>query len=210
MYYRSLQQRIKIYKQAGYTAIPLNIKKIALQDEYDRLLQLELSQEQLEHSITNREANYVDAIEPIAVYTSPNLFKIKHIKAKVFKLAEVSTADELREKYPVIKEKRLNFRYKAAWVECLLIIAEVTKQSHITKRFYKAVDRAIEIELKSIEDDIYRHETPDPDLYTLLSDNELVGPGWQKNQSTVSSLMRAYVISKCQDAGLDPSEYFLN
>jgi hypothetical protein len=209
MEYRSLQQRIKPYKEAGYTEVRLNTQKSVLQDEYSRLLNLQLSQSQLEGAIASREADRINAIDPNVAYVSPDLYKFKDIKAKVFQLAQVSTTNELRREYPILKDKKFDLRYKSSWVECLLLIAEITKQSRLNEKFCEAVERAIEIELKSIDDDLYRHETADPDLYTILADNRLIGSSWEKNQSTVNSLMRAYVINKCREVGLDINEYFL-
>ena len=225
MNYKLLQQRIKQYKKAGYKNIRLNSKKSILELEYNRLLQLGLSQEQLEQAIANSDTDKiergrcfwlrsisnraVEAIDPIAVYASPNRFSLRLIKKKVFQLAEVLTLRELKQNYPIIKEQKFNFRYKSAWVECLKLIAEITEQFRENQKFYQAVERAIEIEIKSKNDEFYRHETPDSDLYTLLSDHHLVSSAWEKNQSITNSLKRAYVLNKCRETGLDPHIYSL-
>ena len=209
MNYKLLQQRIKQYKKAGYTNIRLNSKKQVLELEYNRLLQLGLSQEQLEQAITNSETDRIEAMDPIAIYVSPESYSLLLIKNKVFQLAQVATLKELKQNYPIIKEQKFNFRYKSAWVDCLKLIAEITEKSRENEEFYQAVERAIEIELKSTDDEFYRHETPDSDLYTLLSDHNLVGSAWEKNHSVTTSLKRAYVLNKCREAGLDPYIYSL-
>ena len=209
MNYKLLQQRIKQYKKAGYTNIRLNSKKNVLELEYNRLLQLGLSQEQLEQAIANGDIDRIEAIEPIAVYASPNRFSLQLIKKKIFQLAQVADLKELKQNYPFIKEQKFNFRYKLAWIKCLKLITEITEKSRDNKEFYQAVERAIEIELKCKDDEFYRHETPDSDLYTLLSDLNLIGSAWKKNQSITNSLQRAYVLNKCREAGLDPHIYSL-
>jgi hypothetical protein len=209
MNYKLLQQRIKPYKQAGYTNIRLNSKKNVLELEYNRLLQLGLSQEQLEQAIANRDTDRIEAVDPIAVYASPDHYSLQLIKNKVFQLAQVPALRELKQNYPIIKEQKFNFRYKSAWVKCLKLIAEITEKSRENEEFYQAVEKAVEIELKSKNDEFYRHETPDLDLYTLLSDHHLVGSAWEKNESITNSLKRAYVLNKCREAGLDPHLYSL-
>ncbi len=209
MNYKLLQQRIKQYKKAGYTNIRLNSQKNVLELEYNRLLQLGLSQEQLEQAITNHDTDRIEAIDLVAVYVSPESYSLQLIKNKVFQLAQVAALKELKQNYPIIKEQKFNFRYKSAWVECLKLIAEITENSRENEEFYQAVERAIEIELKSTKDEFYRHETPDSDLYTLLSDSNLVGSAWEKNHSVTTSLKRAYVLNKCREAGLDPYIYSL-
>ncbi len=209
MNYKLLQQRIKQYKKAGYTNIRLNSKKSILELEYNRLLQLGLSQEQLEQAIANYDTDKIEAIDPIAVYASPERYSLKLIKQKVFQLAQVTVLKELKQNYPIIKEHKFNFRYKSVWIDCLKLITEITEKSRDNEEFYQAVERAIEIELKSKDDEFYRHETPDSDLYTLLSDHNLVGSIWEKNQSITNSLKRAYVLNKCREAGLDPIIYSL-
>ncbi|ASC71656.1 hypothetical protein XM38_026100 [Halomicronema hongdechloris C2206] len=209
MDYRFLQQHIKPYKEAGYTTIRLNAQKSVLEKEYHRLLGLNLSYQQLEQAIFNREKDRIKAIDPFEVYVFPERYKLNEIRTKVFELAHVSSLQELRGEFPALKDKDFDFRYKLPWVECLLMIAKITQQARLNQEFYDAVERAIEIELKSLEDDFYRHETSDLDLYTLLSDNKLAGPVFQKNQSNSSSLMRAYITRKCEKVGLNPSEYFL-
>ncbi len=209
MNYKLLQQRIKQYKKAGYTNIRLNSKKSILELEYNRLLQLGLSQKQLEQAIANSDTDKIEAIDPITVYAFPDRYSLQLIKKKVFQLAQVSTLQGLKQNYPVIKEQKFNFRYKSAWVECLKLIAEIKEQFRDNQEFYQAVERAIEIEIKSKNDEFYRHETPDPDLYTLLADRNLIGFAWNKNQSITNSLQRAYVLNKCREAGLDPHIYSL-
>jgi hypothetical protein len=210
--YRLLQERIKPYKMAGYTNIPLNSNKTILEAEYHRLLQLGLSQDILEQDILNQKATQVQDLDPLNVEIFPDQYSLGLIKDKIFHLAEVNNCKELLQNYPIIKDKSLDFRYKSSWVECLKIITEVTQQSRDNQEFYQAVDRAIEIELKSREDDFYRHETPDPDLFTLLCDHHLVGVSWEKekNKSLQASLKRNYIIRKCEESGLDKTDYLLN
>ncbi len=202
MNYKLLQERIKEYKQAGYTSIRLNCDKSILEVEYNRLLQLGLSQKQLEEAIANSNTDKIEAIDPITVYAFPDRYSLQLIKKKVFQLAEVLTLKELKQNYPIIGEQKFNFRQKSAWVDCLRLIAEITGKFRENKEFYQAVERAIEIERKSKDDEFYRHETPDSDLYTLLSDHNLVGSAWEKNQSITNSLKRAYVLNKCLEAGI--------
>lgn len=209
MNYKLLQQRIKQYKKAGYTNIRLNSKKSILELEYNRLLQLGLSQKQLEQAISNSDTDKIEAIDPITVYAFPDRYSLQLIKKKVFQLAQVAALKELKQNYPIIKEQKFNFRYKSAWIDCLKLITEITEKSRDNEEFYQAVEKAIEIELKSKDDEFYRHETPDSDLYTLLSDHNLVSSAWEKNQSITNSLKRAYVLNKCLEAGLDPHIYSL-
>lgn len=209
MKYRLLQKRIKVYRQAGYTSIRLNEKKTVLEREYNRLLQLNLSQTQLEKAINNRSVEQIAAIDPLAVYASPQDYRLQQIKEKVFHLAQVKTTKELRQNYPLIAEQNFNFRYHSAWVKCLQLITTITEHSRANAEFYQAVEIAIEIEIKSRNDEFYRYETPDSDLYTLLLDNNLIGAAWEKNKSSNAALKRAYILRKCCSAGLDPHEYSL-
>ena len=209
MNYKLLQQRIKQYKKAGYTNIRLNSKKSILELEYNRLLQLGLSQKQLEQAISNSDTDKIEAIDPITVYAFPDRYSLQLIKKKVYQLAQVAALKELKQNYPIIKEQKFNFRYKSAWIDCLKLITEITEKSRDNEEFYQAVEKAIEIELKSKDDEFYRHETPDSDLYTLLSDHNLVGSVWEKHHSVSTSLKRAYVLNKCREVGLDPHIYSL-
>ncbi len=202
MNYILLQQRIKQYKQAGYTNIRLNSQKSVLKMEYNRLLKLGLSQGQLEEAITNSDTDKIEAIDPTIVYAFPDRYSLRLIKKKVFQLAQVLTLKELKQNYPIIKGQKFNFRQKSAWVNCLKLIAEITEKSRDNQEFYQAVEKAIEIELKSKDDEFYRHGTPDSDLYTLLSDHNLVGSAWEKHQSVSTSLKRAHVLNKCREAGI--------
>ena len=202
MNYILLQQRIKQYKQAGYTSIRLNSNKSVLEREYNRLLQLGLSQGQLEQAIANCESDKIEAIDPITVYACPERYSLQVIKKKVYQLAQVATLKQLKQNYPIIKEQKFNFRCKSAWIDCLKLITEITEQSRENEEFYQAVEKAIEIELKSKDDEFYRHETPDSDLYTLLSDHHLVGSVWEKHHSIGTSLKRAYILNKCREAGI--------
>lgn len=206
--YKLLQQRIKLYKQAGYSHIPLNSSKKTLDIEYNRLLELELSQDLLEKAIINRKADQVKALNLIELYTFPQKYSLGLIKAKTFLLAEVNNLQELLQNYPILKDQSLDFRYKLSWIECLRIITEITEESLENKAFYQAIERAIEIEIKSKDDEFYRHETPDPDLLTLLCDHKLVGVGWEKNKSVNASLKRAYAIRKCEEIGLNLEDFF--
>ena len=226
MKYKLLQKRIKEYKQGGYSNIRLNSNKSVLEREYNRLLQLGLSQGQLEQAIANSKSDKIErgrcfwlrsisnravkAIDPITVYACPERYSLQVIKKKVFQLAQVATLKQLKQNYPIIKEQKFNFRQKSAWIDCLKLIAEITEKFRENEEFYQAVERAIEIELKSEDDEFYRHETPDSDLCTLLSDHNLVGSAWEKNQSLTNSLKRAYILNKCREAGLSPYAYALS
>ncbi|NJK37903.1 MAG: hypothetical protein HC835_16340 [Oscillatoriales cyanobacterium RM2_1_1] len=215
MNYRFLQTQLKPYKAAGYTTIRFNAKKAELETEYYRLLQLGLSQGQLESAIADHQTDTINGIDPLEVLATPERYKLSQIKAKVFQLANLSNLNisnlkELRENYPLIQAKAFNFRHKSAWIKCLQLISEITQSSHSNQIFYQAVERAIEIELKSQEDDFHRYETPDPDLYTILSDYNLAGISWEKQPSDQGELMRSYILHKCRDAGLDPDQYFIS
>ncbi len=208
--YRLLQQKIKPYKLGGYSSVPLNAPKIVLETEYYRLLQLGFTQDQLEKAIGDREDEKIRNMIYWRVIKQPDLYPLRLIKTKIFQLSHTESTKEFKKLYPLPQKEKLDFRYKTNWIEILRIIEEITNTYHEQQQFFVMVERAIEIELKSKQNDSFRHQALDPDLLSLLRDHHLIGRMWEKEKTSTKSLKRAFVIQRCKKNNLNPEDFYLS
>ncbi|MGF1540125.1 MAG: hypothetical protein ACFCU5_06670 [Pleurocapsa sp.] len=143
MKYVDLQTRLKQYHQAGLVTIQLNSPKSILENEYRRCLQLGLSQSELETQADVFRAKQLDLISAWDIYTFPEKFLLKTIKAKTYQLAEVNNLRDLKQAFPLVKDKQYDFRTKKSWSECIYLIDSLTKDSQEFKQFKREVQSFI-------------------------------------------------------------------
>jgi hypothetical protein len=139
MRYVDLQQRLKPYQVAGLIKFKLNSKKSILVSEYQRYLQLELSQSELSRLTAIKNYEYLELIMPLEIYTFPEKFPLKVIKAKAYNLGQVNNLEELKLAFPIFKDKQYNFRTKISWSKCVYFIDNLTKNSQDFDKFKKDV-----------------------------------------------------------------------
>jgi hypothetical protein len=135
MKYIDLQTRLKQYHRAGLVTIQLNSAKSILETEYRRCLQLGLSQSELETQGAIFQAQQLDLISAWDIYTFPEKFLLKTIKAKTYQIAEVNNLRDLKQAFPLIQDKKYDFRTKKSWSECIYLIDSLTKDSQEFKQF---------------------------------------------------------------------------
>ncbi len=139
MKYVDLQARLKLYQTAGLVTIKLNSPKSILETEYQRCLQLGLSQSELERQGAIVAYQKLDLISAWDIYTFPEKFRLKTIKAKTYQIAEVNNLWDLKQAFPLVKDKKYDFRTKKSWSECIYLIDSLTKNSQEFKQFKREV-----------------------------------------------------------------------
>ncbi|MGL5795228.1 MAG: hypothetical protein ACRC06_12680 [Waterburya sp.] len=139
MRYVDLQQRLKPYQVAGLVKFKLNARKSVLAAEYQRCLQLELSQSELTRLTAIRNYEYLELIMPLEIYTSPEKFPLKVIKAKAYNLGQVSNLQELKLAFPIFKDRQYNFRTKISWSKCVYFIDNLTKNAQEFEKFKQEI-----------------------------------------------------------------------
>ena len=139
MKYQELQKRLKQYQAAELIDIKLNARKSILETEYQRCLQLKLSQGDLEKIISAKQKQELSAIDPFDIYTHPEKFPLPKIKAKTYQIAEVHTLKEFKLAFPLLKDKKFDFRTKKAWSECVYLVDCLTKESQEFEKFKQEV-----------------------------------------------------------------------
>ena len=129
MKYVDLQRRLKQYQIAGIVKVKLNSSLATLEAEYQRCLDLGLSQTDLEQLASIRKAENLKLISPLDIYTCPGNFALKIIKAKTYALGQVKHLQELKLSFPIFKNKQYDFRTKNSWSKCVYFIDNLTKNS---------------------------------------------------------------------------------
>ena len=127
MKYVDLQRRLKQYQIAGIVRVKLNSSLAILEAEYQRCLELGLSQTDLERLTSIREGTNLELILPLDIYTCPEDFSLKIIKAKTYALGEVKDLQELKLSFPIFKTEQYDFRSKISWSKCVYFIDNITK-----------------------------------------------------------------------------------
>ncbi len=155
MKYVDLQQRLKQYQVAGLVKVKLNSPKLVLEMEYERCLQLGLSQGELERLASVKKLKYLELISPLEIYAHPAQFPLKFIKTKTYNLGQVNDLLELKLAFPIFKDKQYDFRTKVSWSKCAYSIDILTKNSQDFAKFKQEVKAFI----ISIKEQKYHHLT---------------------------------------------------
>ena len=143
MKYVDLQRRLKQYQIAGIVRVKLNASLAILEAEYQRCLELGLSQTDLERLASIREGKNLELISPLDIYTCPENFALKIIKAKTYALGEVEHLQELKLSFPIFKNKQYDFRTKNSWAKCVYFIDNLTKNSQEFSKFQQDLETFI-------------------------------------------------------------------
>ena len=139
MKYAYLQSRLKPYQAAGLVKVKLNSKKSILEAEYHRCLQLGLSQTELETIAAATQISQLDFISSWEIYTFPDKFLLPVIKAKTYQISQVNRLSELKRAFPLLKDKKYDFRTKKSWSECVYLIDNLTQNSQDFAEFKQTV-----------------------------------------------------------------------
>lgn len=140
MKYADLQTRLKQYQKAGLVEVKLNAQKPILETEYQRCLQLGISQKDLNIRASMRNSQLLDFISTLEIYTFPHKFLLKAIKAKTYQLSRVDNLKELKLAFPIFKDKKFDFRTKKSWSECVYLIDSLTKDRQEFEQFKQKVE----------------------------------------------------------------------
>ncbi len=135
MKYVDLQRRLKQYQIAGIVKVKLNASLAILEAEYQRCLELGLSQTDLERLTSIREGKNLELISPLDIYTYPENFALKIIKVKTYTLGEVEHLQELKLSFPIFTNKQYDFRTKNSWSKCVYFIDSLTKNTQEFSKF---------------------------------------------------------------------------
>ncbi len=198
MKYVDLQTRLKQYQAAGLVKIKLNSPKSILETEYQRCLQLGLSQSELERQATIFNSQQLDLISAWEIYTFPEKFLLPTIKAKTYKITETNNLQELKLAFPLLKDKQYDFRTKKSWSECVYLVDSLTKDSQDFNQFKQEIGSLIE----AIEQEKYYQLTGElavTEAYEDLADriSWWKGAQWEYTRScqpkTIDLLKRAWL-----------------
>ena len=143
MKYLDLQRRLKQYRIAGLIRVKLNSPAAILESEYQRCLELGLSQTELERLTDIRAGKNLDLISPLEIYSCPNKFALQIIKAKTYDLGEVKDLQELRLSFPIFKNTQYDFRTKSSWSKCVYFIDNLTRNSQEFAKFQQDIESFI-------------------------------------------------------------------
>ena len=135
MKYTDLQRRLKQYQIAGLVKVKLNSSLSILEAEYQRCLQLRLSQNNLERLAAIKNYQYLELISPLEIEAEPNKFPLSTIKAKAYDLGRVEDLTELKLAFPIFKDPQYDFRTKVSWSQCVYSIDRLTKDSQEFNKF---------------------------------------------------------------------------
>ncbi|MGD1919981.1 MAG: hypothetical protein ACFCAD_14465 [Pleurocapsa sp.] len=143
MKYIDLQRRLKSYQIAGLAQVKLNSARSILATEYQRCLNLGLSQTELEQLASIAKGEDLSLISPLEIYSCPEKFFLKVIKAKAYDLGEVENLLDLKLAFPIFKDKQYDFRTKLSWSKCVYFIDNLTKNSQEFEKFKQDVEAFI-------------------------------------------------------------------
>ncbi|MEO1341601.1 MAG: hypothetical protein AAFV28_10780, partial [Cyanobacteria bacterium J06635_13] len=91
MKYKDLQRRLKQYQVAGLVTVQLNSTLPVLEAEYQRCLQLGLSQNDLERLAAINNFEYLELISCFEIQSNLQKFPLRIIRAKAFDLGQVDS-----------------------------------------------------------------------------------------------------------------------
>ena len=197
MKYIDLQRRLKPYQVAGLTSVKLNSSLLILSAEYQRCLNLGLSQTELDRLAQIQEED-LELISPIEVYSCPQKYLLKVIKAKAYDLGRATNLSDLKLAFPIFKHKQYDFRTKTSWAKCVYFIDKLINNSHEFEKFQQDV-RAF---ITAIQKQKYHRltgETAVEEAYDDLSNyiSWWKGAQWEytlsKQPATIDLLKRAWL-----------------
>ncbi|MEO1799347.1 MAG: hypothetical protein AAFR62_02785 [Cyanobacteria bacterium J06629_2] len=139
MKYKDLQRRLKQYQVAGLVTVQLNSTLAVLEAEYQRCLQLGLSQNDLERFAAINNFEYLELISCFEIQSNLQKFPLRIIRAKAFDLGKVDSLSELRLAFPIFKSDRYDFRTKFSWSQCAYSIDNLTQDSQEFAKFKQDV-----------------------------------------------------------------------
>ena len=139
MKYTDLQRRLKQYQVAGLITVKLNSTLPVLEAEYQRCLQLGLSQSDLERLAAIKNYEYLELISCLEIQAHPGRFPLQIIKAKAYDLGQVDSLTELKSAFPIFKNDQYDFRTKVSWSQCAYTIDNLTKDSQEFAKFKQDV-----------------------------------------------------------------------
>lgn len=197
MQYSVLQQSLKLYQLAGLVKLQLNAPKLILMAEYQRCLELGLSQHELNRLISIQNFKNLDLIMSLEIYTSPEKFSLQIIKAKAYHLAQVSNLSELKLAFPIIKDQKFDFRSKNSWSQCVHLLDKLTKNSQDFEKFKRDI-RSLVTAIKTQQYHQLTGETAVEEAYDDLASyiSCWKGAQWEynlKSASTIDLLKRAWL-----------------
>ena len=143
MKYTELQRRLKQYQIAGLVKVKLNSSEPVLEKEYQRCLQLRLSQNQLEKLAAIEKYEHLEFISPSDIEANPDTFSLPIIKAKAYDIGRVKDLSELKLAFPIFKDREYDFRTKVSWSQCVYSIDRLTKNSQEFNKFKLDVEAFI-------------------------------------------------------------------
>ena len=143
MKYIDLQRRLKSYQVAGLSTIKLNSTQSVLLAEYQRCLNLGLSQTELERLVSIGDGKNLELISSLEIYSCPQKYLLKVIKAKAYDLGKADNLLELKLAFPIFKDKQYDFRTKTAWAKCVYFIDNLTKNSQEFEKFKQDIENFI-------------------------------------------------------------------
>ena len=193
--YIDLQQRLKPYQVAGLTKINSNCSQSDLEAEYQRCLNLGLSQTELSYlADINRDLRLISAFE---IYTCPEKYSLKTIKAKAYNLGDVNNLRNLKQAFPIFKDSQYDFRTKTAWCKCVYLIDRLTKNSQEFAKFKQDITAF----MVAIQEQKYYQLTGETAVESAYEDLASYiscwkGAQWEytlKQASTIDLLKRAWL-----------------
>ena len=143
MKYTDLQRRLKQYQVAGLVTVKLNSAAAVLSAEYQRCLQLGLSQSDLERLTAIENYEYLDLISCLEIRANPHSFPLRVIRAKAYDLGKVNSLLELKLAFPIFKDSKYDFRTKVSWSQCACTIDRLTQDSQEFAKFKQDVEAFI-------------------------------------------------------------------
>ena len=132
MKYTELQRRLKQYQIADLVKVKLNSSKSVLEAEYQRCLQLKLSQNYLEKLAAIKNYGCLELIFPQKIIFHLDKF-IPTLQAKAYNLDRVEALEELKLAFPT----------KVSWVQCVCSIDRSAKNSQEFNKFKLDVEAFI-------------------------------------------------------------------
>ncbi|MEL6928067.1 MAG: hypothetical protein AAFO95_05495 [Cyanobacteria bacterium J06600_6] len=190
MKYTDLQRRLKQYQLAGLVTVKLNSTLAILEAEYQRCLELGLSQTDLERLAAIENYQHLELISGWEIQTHPQKFPLRIIRAKTYELGQVDSLVELKLAFPIFKNRQYDFRTKVSWSQCVWAIDNLTKDSQEFNKFKED----IHIFILAIEQQKYhqlRGETAVSEAYEDLSSyiSWWKGAQWEYTLATKASTL---------------------
>ena len=207
MKYTDLQRRLKQYQIAGLVKVKLNSSLPVLEAEYQRCLQLRLSQSHLERLAAVEKYEYLELISPVEIEAKPDKFPLPIIKEKVYDLGRVEDLAELKLAFPIFKDRQYDFRTKISWSRCVYSIDRLTKDSQEFNKFKLDVQAFI----TAIKESKYYQLTGDTAVEEAYDDLSNYISWWKGAQWEFTKATKASTLDLLKRAWLEQylSEYNL-